>query len=392
VTGTGPDRARAADLGLAPRTLPAGPLNAITDVPGIRVGHTTVIQAAGDTHGEIRTGVTAIVHDALIGRDSGRRTLPAGLAVFNGFGKITGSTQIAELGTIETPVLLTGTLSVFRVADALLTYLHELPGFAGTTTLNPVVAETNDGFLSDIWARPVTAEHVRAALDGATSGPVAEGCVGAGTGTGALGFKAGIGTSSRQITGRAGQPRTVGAIVQANFSGLLTVCGVPVPGQDGGSRRGDGRLEGGRLEGGRLEDGVAENGALEDGAQAGGNSCVIVLATDAPVGHRDLERLANCAFAGLARAGSDFSGSSGDYALAISTATPAGPAAPSDHVPGNDLDVLFAAAIEATEEAILNSLFMAVTTTGYRGRTRLAVPLGYVRDLLSGRPGSPCGS
>jgi D-aminopeptidase len=262
-------------------------------------------------------------------------------------------------------VLLTGTLSVFRVADALLSYLHELPAFAGTTTLNPVVAETNDGFLSDIWARPVSSEHVRAALDGATSGPVAEGCVGAGTGTGALGFKAGLGTSSRRISLRSGPSVTVGVLVQANFTGVLTVCGVPVP--------------------------VPADTPLTEEAAAG-NSCVIVLATDAPLGCRDLERMANRAFAGMARAGSDFAGSSGDYALAISTATGTGTAGTSDHVPGNDLDVLFAAAIEATEEAILNSLFMAVTTTGYRGHTRLAVPLSYVRALVSGRSGSPSGS
>jgi D-aminopeptidase len=260
-------------------------------------------------------------------------------------------------------VLLTGTLSVFRVADALLSYLHELPAFAGTTTLNPVVAETNDGFLSDIWARPVTSEHVRAALDGATPGPVAEGCVGAGTGTGALGFKAGLGTSSRRISLRSGQNVTVGVLVQANFTGVLTVRGVPVP---------------------------ADAPLTEEAAA--GNSCVIVLATDAPLGCRDLERLANRAFAGMARAGSDFAGSSGDYGLAISTATGTGTAGTSDHVPGNDLDVLFAAAIEATEEAIPNSLFMAVTTTGYRGHTRLAVPLSHVRALVSGRSGSQSGS
>jgi D-aminopeptidase len=338
-------------------------------VPGIRVGHATVAQGAG-----IRTGVTAIVHDNLLRAG----TLPAGLAVFNGFGKMTGSTQIAELGTIETPVLLTATLSVFRVADALLSYLYERLAGQGSAsqgsasqgsasqsrgeppgTLNPVVAETNDGYLSDIWARPVTAGHVRTALDTAAAGPVAEGCVGAGTGTGALGFKAGIGTSSR-IADLAVGPVTLGVLVQANFSGELTVLGTPVP--------------------------AARSAAPP------GNSCVIVLATDAPLDSRQLERLASRAFAGMARTGSDFSGHSGDYALAVSTAA-AGQAAAGREaagagglVPANDLDVLFQAAIEATEEAILNSLFKAVTTTGFRGHIRYGVPLAEAQALVGSGP------
>jgi len=419
VTGRQPPaRSRARDLGIAPGRLPTGPANAITDVPGIRVGHATVIEGTG-----IRTGVTAIVHDVLLpgslqhlrwqhggpqqgrSREAGGGTLPAGLSVFNGFGKMVGSTQVAELGTIETPVLLTATLSVFRVADALLSYLRalnyrreghggELPG-----TLNPVVAETNDGYLSDIWARPITAEHVRIALDTAAGGPVAEGCVGAGTGTGALGFKAGIGTSSR-IVGWATGPVTLGVLVQANFSGELTVLGVPVP---------------------------ATGREMAPEPPDHGNSCVIVLATDAVLDSRQLERVASRAFAGMARAGSDFSGGSGDYALAISTAPPATAArqtaagglsaavteatgagqaaeggatettaasaaapgadtAPAGYpVPGKDLDLLFQAAAEATEEAILNSLFMAVTTTGFRGRVRHAVSLDEVVARLGAR-------
>ena len=349
-----PGRARARDLGLAPGALPTGPVNAITDVAGIRVGHATVIDAAGDEHGEIRTGVTAIVHDALLGRDpGGRRSLPAGLSVYNGFGKMVGATQLDELGTIETPVLLTSTLSVFRVADALLTYLHELPAFAQTPSLNPVVAETNDGYLSDIWARGITAAHVAAALDNAAAGPVAEGCVGAGTGTAALGFKAGIGTSSRQVPAVAGPPATVGALVQSNFSGVLTVEGRPVR--------------------------PTVTGPAAPEPPAAGNSCVIVLATDVSLDSRTLRRLASRAFPAMARTGSDFSGRSGDYAVAISTRadreTPAGGTAP---VPDSELDRLFTAAMEATEEAILNSLCMAVTTTGYRGHMRDAVPLAAV--------------
>jgi D-aminopeptidase len=358
-------RARARDLGLAPGTLPAGPANAITDVPGIRVGQTTLIE--GST---IRTGVTAIVHDVLVGAgEAGQRTLPAGLAVFNGFGKMTGATQVAELGTIETPVLLTSTLSVFRVADALLAYLHDLPAYAGSGTLNPVVAETNDGYLSDIWARPITEQHVRAALDGATGGVVAEGCIGAGTGTGALGYKAGIGTSSR-VCGRSTGPVTLGVLVQANFSGVLTVLGVPCPPP-------------------------AEEPPRED--PPAGNSCVIVLATDARLDSRQLTRLANRAFGGMARTGSDFSGRSGDYALAISTtglsaASGRAAADAGGPVPDKDLDLLFLAAIEATEEAILDSLFMAVTTTGVGGRTRHAVPLDYVSARVSGRSARRNGS
>jgi D-aminopeptidase len=359
---TGRDRAR--DLGLAPGTLPTGPANAITDVPGIRVGHATLIEGS-----DIRTGVTAVVHDVLVGAGpAGQRTLPAGLTVFNGFGKMVGTTQITELGAIETPVLLTSTLSVFRVADALLSYLHEQPGFAGSATLNPVVAETNDGYLSDIWARPVTEGHVRAALEGAATGPVAEGCVGAGTGTGALGYKAGIGTSSRVCHQSTG-PVTLGVLVQANFGGILTVLGVPCPppAQD------------------------PAEGQQDD--QPEGNSCVIVLATDARLDSRQLTRLAARAFGGMARTGSDFAGGSGDYALAVSTAGPGaggqgtgGRAAGADAsgpVPGSDLDVLFLAAIEASEEAILNSLFMAVTSTGAGGRTRRAVPLDYVTARVS---------
>jgi D-aminopeptidase len=357
-----PVRARARDLGLAPGQLPTGPLNAISDVPGIRVGHATVVAGA-----DIRTGVTAIVHDDLL---SGASALPAGLAVFNGFGKMVGSTQLAELGTLETPVLLTATLSVFRVADALLGYLHERRwgqhGAEEPRTLNPVVAETNDGYLSDIWARPITPGHVRMALDAAAAAPVAEpvgeGCVGAGTGTAALGFKAGIGTSSRTVTWSSG-PVTLGVLVQANFGGELTVLGTPVP---------------------AAEALAAAGIAGQSGGEPPGGSCVIVLATDAALDSRQLERVAWRAFAGMARTGSDFSGRSGDYALAVSTAARRSAAGAGEPVPLRDLDLLFQAAIEATEEAILNSLFTAVTTRGFRGHVRHAVPLDYVRTRLGG--------
>jgi D-aminopeptidase len=363
--------ARARDLGLVPGTLPAGPFNAITDVPGIRVGHTTLNDGA-----DIRTGVTAIVHDVLIGEGpADRPTLPAGLSVFNGFGKMVGATQLTELGAIETPVLLTSTLSVFRVADAVLSYLHARPAYANSGTLNPVVAETNDGYLSDIWARPITEQHVAAAIDGAAAGPVAEGCVGAGTGTSALGYKAGIGNSSRVCALSTG-PVMLGVLVQANFTGQLTVLGVPCPPPDDLADHGD--------------PGGSSGGSSGGVAPRLLGSCVIVLATDARLDSRDLTRLAARAFAGMAHTGSDFSGRSGDYALAVSTAWPTegGLAAATEGgapVPDKDLDLLFLAAIEATEEAILNSLFMAVTTTGVYGHTRQAVPLDDVIARVSGR-------
>jgi D-aminopeptidase len=342
-------RARARELGLAPGRLPTGKANAITDVPGVRVGHATVIDGS-----DIRTGVTAIVHDELLRAG----TLAAGLSVFNGYGKMTGTTQLDELGTLETPVLLTGTLSVFRAADALLSYLRAMPGYQDIASINPVVAETNDGYLSDIWARPVTETHVRTALDDAAGGLVAEGCVGAGTGTAALGFKAGIGTSSRRAS-LSGRELTIGALVQSNFGGVLTVLGVPVPPPE------------------------------QDGPHGDGNSCVIVLATDAPLGSSQLRRVARRAFAGMARTGASFSGHSGDYALAFSTAATRTPAGQDWHVPGKDLDVLFGAAAEATEEAILNSLFMAVTTTGFRGHVRHAVGLDNLRRLAQRQISAP---
>jgi D-aminopeptidase len=345
-------RARARDLGIVPGSLPPGRCNAITDVPGVRVGHTTLVDGA-----DIRTGVTAIVHDGL----TGLQTLSAGLAVGNGYGKIVGTTQVSELGVIETPVVLTATMCTFRAADALLSYVLSLPGNEKLESVNPVVAETNDGFLSDIRRRPVTEEHVLAALRGAALGPVAEGAVGAGTGTRALGFKAGIGTSSRVVDcGAPGGPVTIGALVQANFGGTLTVLGVPVPPEP------------------------APSGAPgpDPGTQDGrgqGNSCVIVLATDAPLDSRRLGRVAWRSFAGMARTGSDFSGHSGDYALAFSTAPPAVP------LPDSALDPLFAAAIEVTEEAILNSLLAADTVTGFRGHVAHAVPLDRVRELCRAR-------
>jgi D-aminopeptidase len=332
--------------------LPTGPHNALTDVPGVRVGHTTIVDAP-----RLHTGVTAIVPDAL---GPGRRSLPCGLFVGNGFGKLVGATQVAELGAIETPILLTATLSAFRVADALVTYMLAQPGHEETRTLNPVVGETNDGRLSDIRARPVAEAHVLAALDGATSGPPDEGCVGAGTGTMALGFKGGIGTSSRVVDGW-----TVGALVQANFSGTLTVRGVPIP-ADGADV------------------------APPSDQQPEGNSCMIVVATDAPLDARQLGRVARRAVFAMARVGSDFAGGSGDYALAFSTpgAPPsgsgvaaAGGSAAGRNLAEGGLDPIFAATMDAVEEALLNALLTATTTVGHRG-TATAVPHDLVLSRL----------
>lgn len=305
---------RARDLGVVVGSHPTGPLNAITDVEGVRVGHTTLVE--GDS---IRTGITAVVPPAL--------PAPAGLFVGNGYGKLVGSTQIAELGEIETPILLTATLSTFRVADALVTHMLRDPG---VTSVNPVVAETNDGYLSDVRARPITEEHVLSALDGASTGLPREGAVGAGTGTGALGFKGGIGTASRVVGAY-----TVGVIVQSNFSGVLRVLGVPVP--------------------------PSSVGVPPPPAHPG-NSCVIVVATDGPYDSRQLGRMARRAVFAMGRVGSDFAGGSGDYALAFSTTR------------GSVPEPAFDAVQDAVEEALLNSLLTAPTTVGFQGHVRYGVP------------------
>jgi D-aminopeptidase len=346
---TAETRRRARELGIVPGRFPIGPHNAITDVPGVRVGQVTVRREP-----DIHTGVTAIVPERL--RD--RAALPAGLFVGNGYGKLVGATQLSELGEIETPIVLTGTLSAFRAADALVSYMLALPGNEGMRSVNPIVGETNDGFLSDIRARPITDEHVLAALNGATAGPVAEGCVGAGAGTSALGFKAGIGTASRMVdTTDDRRPLTVGVLVQANFSGTLTVLGVPIE-RDAALRH-------------------VRVGALGEDVETG-NSCMIVVATDAPLQARQLTRLATRAVFGMARAGADYSHGSGDYGIAFSV----GEGAP---LPGSAMDPLFHAVQEAVEEAILNALFLAETTRGIDGHIRHAVPVGYVVETLRRR-------
>lgn len=325
-------RARARALGVVIGALPTGPLNAITDVEGVLVGHTTIDDGAG-----VHTGVTAVVPRQLV---AGRWELPAAVHTANGYGKLVGSTQVDELGVIESPIVLTATLSAFRAADALLTYLMDRR--PDGVSFNPLVGETNDGFLSDIRRRPITERHVLDALEGARGGLPAEGCVGAGTGTTALGFKAGIGTASRrQVVD--GPPVTVGALVQANFGGVLTVQGTPMPVED-------------------LLPGVAR-------PDPPGNSCMIVVATDAPLDARRLGRLARRAVFAMGRVGAAYSHGSGDYAIAFSTAPPERPL-----LPDALLDPLFAAVMDAVEEALLNSVFTATTTTGVHGRTSHAFP------------------
>ncbi|UPK74256.1 P1 family peptidase [Nocardioidaceae bacterium SCSIO 66511] len=330
---------RAGDLGITIGSLERGPRNAITDVEGVLVGHTTL---ASD---DVRSGVTAVVPAALTAE---RTTLPAGLAVGNGYGKFIGATQLDELGMIETPILLTSTLSAFRVADALVAYVLELPAHRETTTLNPVVGETNDGYLSDIRSRPVGHEDVVAAIDGAGE-EVAEGCVGAGTGTVALGYKGGIGTASRRVA-VSGETHTVGALVQSNFGGTLTAAGVPLP---------------------------ADRLLATAPPEPDGNSCMIVVATDAPLDARQLQRVARRAVYAMARVGASYSNSSGDYAIAFGTH-----GRPPDDT---ELDELFAGTMDAVEEALLNSVFTAETTYGYRGRVAYAVPLD---GLLQSQPWS----
>src|SRR6202789_2317017 len=288
--GTVPNaRPRCVDLGLKVGILPTGPLDAITDVAGVTVGHTTIIR--GDN---IRTGVTAIVPHA---GNLYREKVPGAIFVGNGFGKLAGSTQVDEMGDIETPILLTSTTSVPRVADALISYMLALPGNEEVLSINPVVGETNDGYLSDIRGRHITPEDVFGAIKNANSGPVEEGAVGAGTGTVVFGFKGGIGTSSRRLPPKLGG-YTVGVLVQTNFGGELTIAGAPV-----------GR-ELGRY---YLREELQPEGSATD---RGNGSVMIVIATDAPLDARNLKRLASRAMLGVGRTGRSASNGSGDYAIA----------------------------------------------------------------------------
>lgn len=349
------ERPRAREAGIEIGILPPGPGNAITDVPGVLVGHVTLVEGEA-----VRTGVTAILpHGGNLYRDK----VPAGFAVANGYGKFMGSTQIEELGEIESPILLTNTLSVPEAAAAAIEWTLARPGNEEVRSVNAVVGETNDGFLNDIRARSVTREHGLAAIAAAGTGPVAEGAVGAGTGTVAFGWKGGIGTASRRLPASLGG-WTVGVLVQSNYGGVLAVDGVPV-----------GKALGRYLFRDRVED------------ASGDGSVIVILATDAPLSDRNLERLARRAFLGIARTGSPVTNGSGDYALAFSThagvrRTPARRegAAEVAELGNAAMSPLFQAAVEATEEAVVNSLFAATAMSGHRGRIE-ALPVDEVVRL-----------
>jgi D-aminopeptidase len=338
----------ARSLNIIPGILSPGPLNDITDVAGVLVGHCTLIESD-----DIRTGVTAILpHSGNIFQDK----VPAGLAVGNGFGKMTGSTQVIELGEIETPILLTNTLSVPRAADALIEWTLAQVGDETVRSVNPVVGETNDGWLNNIRKRTVTTAHCRQALEAARPGPISQGCVGAGTGTVCFGWKGGIGSSSRRLPESLGG-WTLGVLVQSNFGGVLQVLGRPLG------------VELGQY---YLKEQLAPPPTSE--------SIMIILATDAPLSDRNLTRLARRSLGGLARTGASLHSASGDYAIAFSahpevrrTPDRRRQVAAFPNLPNDLLSPLFQAAIEATEEAIYNSLFFAETTTGFQGYTARAL-------------------
>jgi D-aminopeptidase len=356
-------RPRARDIGIGVGVLPPGPLNAITDVAGVKVGQTTIIRGEN-----IRTGVTAILPH---GGNLYKERVPGAVFLGNAYGKLAGSTQVNEMGEIETPILLTATDSVFKVADAVITYTFNLKGNENVLSVNPLVGETNDGTLSDIRARPISADDVFAAINDATSGPVEEGAVGAGTGTIAFSWKGGIGTSSRLLPASLGG-YTVGVLVQTNFGGNLIIAGVPIG-----------------KELGHVYPQIAsvENRSTEQKPRAPDGSCMIVVATDAPLEHRNLQRLAARAIMGLARTGSSGSNGSGDYVIAFSSSPDVriDPALTLQHpkqlVSNDSMSPLFEAVIEATEEAIYNSMFRAHDMTG-NGHTIKALPLKETIDLL----------
>jgi D-aminopeptidase len=350
-----PVRKRLRELGIAPGILATGTWNAITDVPGVRVGQVTLIEGE-----DTRTGVTVVLpHEGNLFQEK----VPAGIVVGNGFGKLMGFTQVEELGEIETPIGLTNTLAVPRVAEALIEWTLAQKGNQAVHSLNPVVGETNDGILNNIRRIALSKEHVLQAIDLAASGPVAEGCVGAGTGTICFGWKGGIGTSSRLLPDSLGG-YTVGALVQTNFGGVLQMDGIPV-----GKKLGQYYLK----------------ESVDDGTADG--SVMIVLATNAPLSDRNLKRLARRGLAGLARTGASMSNGSGDYVVAFSTAqavrrTPERRANVSSYpeVPNDLMSPLFQAVIESTEEAIYNSLCMAETIIGYQGRVVEALPLNLMES------------
>jgi D-aminopeptidase len=353
------------ELGIKVGVLPRGTLNSITDVTGVMVGHRTIIK--GD---DVRTGVTAILpHSGNIFLEK----VPGAVFVGNGFGKLTGSTQVEELGEIETPILLTSTLSVPRVADGVIDYVLGLSGNEQVQSVNPLVAETNDGYLNDIRGRHITSQDVVAAIKDAKTGIIDEGSVGAGTGTVAFGFKGGIGTSSRKLPPNLGG-YTIGVLVQSNFGGILTINGAPV-GQE--------------LDRYYLKDELKQARTTSARDNNPDGSIIIVIATDAPVDSRNLKRMASRSMLGLARTGGVASNGSGDYAIAFSSSsenrirsTPTGDRVQTvKSLSNNAMSPLFVAVIEATEEAIYNSLFRATSVSG-RGHTVEALPLDRTVEIL----------
>jgi len=350
------DRGRVRDFGIFPGIMETGPRNAITDVDGVKVGHRTLVR--GDS---VRTGITVILpHDGNIFQEK----VPAAVSVGNGFGKALGFTQVQELGSLETPIALTNTLNVFTAASALVDYTLALPGNEKVRSVNPVAGETNDGWLNDIRGRHLSETDVLEALAEAKSGPVAEGNVGAGTGTLCMGYKGGIGTSSRRLEASNGG-YTVGVLVQTNFGGILSMNGAP------------------------LGEELKNHYVAQASDYRVDGSCMIIIATDAPLSDRNLERLASRSFLALGRVGSFMSNGSGDYAIAFSTH-------PECRIPyhnnskpgkspelGNDaMSPLFLAVVEATEEAIYNSLFMAEDMSGYEGHFKAALPLERTLEIL----------
>ena len=363
IHGQDPDRPRARDLGIVVGVFDPGTHNAITDVAGVRVGHTTVIEGPN-----VRTGVTAILPhsgNAYLSR------VPAAIHVGNGYGKLLGVTQVRELGEIETPILLTCTLCVWKAADAMVEWMIGLDGMEAVRSLNALVGETNDGGLNDIRRRPITPEHVVAALENASAGPVVEGAIGAGAGTVAFGWKGGIGTSSRVLPQSLGG-YTVGVLVQSNFGGILQIDGAPV-GQELGQYAFSSQV-------GSDADYDPQADVQEWG------SIMMVVATDAPLSDRNLERVARRAVMGLSRTGSYASNGSGDYVIAFSTSeavrrSPSGGVRSFDSVSNGGMSSLFEATIEATEEAIYNSLFKAETVTS-NGMTAEALPVEATVEIL----------
>jgi D-aminopeptidase len=365
-------RSRAKDLGIAPGVLPAGPLDAITDVAGVKVGHVTVV--VGDT---VRTGVTAILPH---GGNLFREKVPGAVFVGNAFGKLAGSTQVEELGTIETPIVLTNTLSVGAGIEGAVRWTLDQEGNANVRSVNALVGETNDGTLNDIRGMHVTRDHVVAAIAGAKAGVVEEGAVGAGAGTIAFGWKGGIGSASRVVGQESPSRWTVGVLVQTNFGGRLTIAGVPVwreltPGRAGGAPA---TVD--------LVASESENPRIRESANPADGSCMIVVATDAPLDARDLKRLAARAVFALARTGSTYSNGSGDFAIAFSTHAAnrliaTGAPQPRLFLPTDQVSALFEAALDATEEAVYNSLLQAVDTTA-NGRTVRAIPIDALRAAL----------